>query len=163
MLSAFRNNKSDLVEFVKEVLDYFTGVGKPVENIRLDNAGENIAVANLCKLRNINVEHTPPATPKLNGVVEQGFATQWNMTKIMLQNAGLKENVKRNKKILVEAIQTALFLYEESPQKGKQKSPNKLFFNKKKDRVQVKHFMEWGRFGFIIRKRFSLKINLFVF
>ena len=38
------------------------------------------------------------------------------------------------------------------PQKGKQKSPNELFFNKKKDRVQVKHFMEWGRFGFITDK-----------
>jgi hypothetical protein len=32
------------------------------------------------------------------------------------------------------------------------KSPNELFFNKNKDRVQVKHFMEWGIFGFITDK-----------
>ena len=61
-----------------------------MENIRLDNAGENIDVAKLCKLRNINVEHTPPETPKLNGVVEQGFTTQWDMKNILLQNAGLR-------------------------------------------------------------------------
>jgi len=62
--------------------------------------------------------------------------------------------VKRNKIILVEAIKTASFLYEEGPRKGKELSINELFFGVKgRERVKSKHFIEWGRIGFVSNKR----------
>ena len=56
-----------------------------------------------------------------------------------MQNAGLKRNVEKNKKILVEAIITACFLNDEFPHKGKSLSVNEIFFGDKgKRRVKPK-------------------------
>ena len=71
-----------------------------------------------------------------------------------MQNAGLKDNVKRNIKILIEAIKTASFLNDECIQKGKSESINKISFGAKgRDRVKPQHFIEWGRVGFVANKR----------
>ena len=41
----------------------------------MDNSDENKEVEKICKHEvNINVEYTPLDTPKLNGIVERGFA-----------------------------------------------------------------------------------------
>ena len=47
--------------------------------IRLDNAGENKALEQLCarKKRNVDFEYTPRDSPQYNGKVEQKFATLW--------------------------------------------------------------------------------------
>jgi len=55
----------------------------------------------------------------------------WEGAKVLIQNAGLKPEVKGNKIILVEAIKTVSFLYEEGPRKGKELSINELFFCEK--------------------------------
>ena len=87
-------------------------------------------------------------------MVERGFAIRWETAKTLMQNAGLKPNVKKNKKIIVEAIKTACFLNEECPQKGKSLSVNEIFFGDKgKQRVKQKDFVEWGRIGFVANKR----------
>ena len=70
----------------------------PIQAIRMDNAGENLAVEKFCKDKNIRVEYTPPDTPKLNGVIERAFAIRWEKAKILLQAAGLKDKIKKNKK-----------------------------------------------------------------
>ena len=119
MISSYQYEKSKLVDMVAETFEYFSGRGQKVKHIRMDNAGENQAVEKLCKSKDITVEYTPPDTPKLNHMVERGFAIRWEGAKVLMQNAGLKPEVKSNKIILVEAIKTASFLYEEGPRKGK--------------------------------------------
>ena len=52
-------------------------------------------------------------------MVERDFTIGWEGAKVLIQNAGLKPEVKKNKIISVEAIKTASFLYEEGPRKGK--------------------------------------------
>ena len=158
MVSSFNYNKSELVDMIDETFKYFQGRSKKVKYLRMDNAGENQAVAKLCKEKDCQVEFTPPDTPKLNNMVERGFAVRWEIAKVLMQNASLKNKVKMNKKIVIEAIKTASFLNDECPQKGKEISVNELFFGSKgKDRVKAKDFVEWGRIGFVANKRTKTK------
>ena len=85
----------------------------------------------LCKSNGIVIEYIPPDTPKLNIMVECGFEIRWEIAKTLMQNAGLKDNVKRNIKILIETIKTASFLNNECIQKGKSESINKIFLVRK--------------------------------
>ena len=67
-----------------------------------------------------------------------------------MQNSWLKSKVTVNKKIIVEAIKTVIFLNDEWPQKGKTVRVNELFFGLKvKDRVKMHNFIEWGIIGFV--------------
>ena len=101
----------------------------------------------------INVEFTPPNNSKLNGKVEHAFAIQWEKAKILIQNANLQDRVKCNKKILMHAISTAIFLSEEAPQKHAGLSSNDLFYSvDRKLRVKPHYFIEWGRIGFVSNK-----------
>ena len=87
--------------------------GTPIEIIRTYNAGENLIIGKKCKEKlRFKVEFPPPDTPKLNGVVERDFAITWDKSKILMKNAGLKDNVKRNKLILIKVIATTSFLTE---------------------------------------------------
>ena len=54
--------------------------GQVVKFIRLDNAGENKALEQLCarKRRNFDFEYTPRDSPQYNGKVERKFATLWS-------------------------------------------------------------------------------------
>ena len=118
----------------------------------MDNAGENLAIEKFCKDNSINVEYTPPDTPKLNGIIERAFAIRWEKAKILLQDAGLKDKIKKNKKILTQAIKTACFLTEECPTKDSP-STNILFYrSKRKFKVKPKHFIEWDRVSFVPNK-----------
>ena len=73
--------------------------GTPILCLRMDNAGENQAVKKLCVSKlNIEVEMTPPDTPKLNGVMERAFAIRWEKAKVLMQNAGLRDCVKKTRK-----------------------------------------------------------------
>ena len=154
MISSFHFKKNNLVTMFKEVVNYFKGRNCPVKFVRMDNAGENLEVERYCKEVNIVVEYTPPDTPQLNHMVERGFAIRWELAKVLMQNANLKNQVKKNKVIIVEAIKTASFLYEEGPRSGSLSTINELFFGDAGvDKVKVKHFIEWGRFGFVCNKR----------
>ena len=64
-------------------------------------------------------------------MVERGFAIRWETTKTLIQNAVLQPNVKKNNKIIVEAIRNACFLNKECPQKGMRISVNEIFFGDK--------------------------------
>ena len=59
--------------FIDEDFKYFKGCKKDIKYLRMDNAGENRAIASLCKETDVKVEHIPPGTPKLNNIVECGF------------------------------------------------------------------------------------------
>ena len=61
-----------------------------------------------------------------------------------MQNAGLRNKVKQNKKILMKAIQTACFLTEECSINN-ESTPNDLFYGiNRKPKVRPKHFIQWG-------------------
>ena len=159
MLMNFGNKKSQLEFFVRQAYEFMKTRGTPIQIIRMDNAGENKVVETMCKQEfNIKVEFTPPDTPKLNGIVERGFAIRWEKAKILMQNAGLKDNVKRNKKILKKAITMASYLTEECAQKKSLLSSNELFYGSDaKIKVKYGHYVEWGRVGFVTNKRSHTK------
>ena len=81
MILEFRYTKSELVDFVEKAYNIMKTRGTLILAIRKDNAGEKI-VKTLCQEKlNIIVEHTPPNTPKLNGLVERAFAIRWERQK----------------------------------------------------------------------------------
>ena len=129
ILMNFGHNKSQIVIFFRQAHDFMKTCGTPIQTIKMDNSGENKEVEKICKNElNIGVEYTPPDTPKSNGVVERGFTISLEKAKILMQNAGLKDEVRRRKKIVIKAITMASYLVEECPQKGLALSPNDLFF-----------------------------------
>jgi len=77
--SMFVKYKSELARKVDALIDAIETRGKTVKYIRLDNAGENKALEQLCarKKRNIDFEYTPRDSPQYNGTVERKFATLW--------------------------------------------------------------------------------------
>ena len=79
-------------------------------------------------LNYINIEFTPPDTPKINSIMERGFAIWWGKAKILLQTSGLKDSAKRNQKILIHAIKTSCFLTEGYPLTSHDLSLNNLFY-----------------------------------
>ena len=101
MLSSFQFSKNDLVKLVDETFKYFKDRNKKVEFLQMDNAGENLAVERLCKENGTDVEYVTADTPKLNKMVERGFAIRWEIAKTLIQNATVKNKVKMNKVILV--------------------------------------------------------------
>ena len=98
-----------MVNLVEETFKRFEGRGKNVQYIRMDNAGENLAVERLCKSNVIGIEYIPSDTPKLNNMVERGFAIRWEISKTLMQNAGLKDNVKRNLKFSLRLSKQQVF------------------------------------------------------
>ena len=71
-----------------------------------------------------------------------------------MQNAGLRNAVKKNNNILIKAVAIATFLTEEYPHKRTQEWFNDLFYGlKKKNKFKPEHFIEWGRVGFLANKR----------
>ena len=127
MLNLYQYTKDNLVKMVDETFKYFKGQNKKVEYLRMDNAGENIAVERLCKENGTEVEYVPADTPKLNNTVERGFVIRWEITKVLIQNASLRDPVKQNRKIIVEAIETASYLNDKCIQRGKEKTVNQIF------------------------------------
>ena len=88
MINSFHSHKDALIKFVSEAHVFMTTRKTPIQAIRMDNVGENLAIENFCKINNINVEYTPPDTPKLNCIIERAFAIRWKKAKILLQAAG---------------------------------------------------------------------------
>ena len=64
--SMFVKYKSKLARKVDALIDAIETRGKTVKYIRLDNAGENKALEQLCarKKRNIDFEYTPRDSPQ---------------------------------------------------------------------------------------------------
>ena len=98
MINSFHPHKDALIDFVSKAQVFMSARKTPIQAIRMDNAGENLAIENFCRSNNINVEYTPPDTPKLNGIIERAFAIRWEKAKILPQAAGLKDKIKKIKK-----------------------------------------------------------------
>ena len=160
MLFGFGSEKSEIIRMFEDVYQVCNGKNLPIQNVTMDNGGENLAVATFCRHNNIRFKFTPPDTPKLNGVIERGFAIRLEKAKVLMKNANLNATSQSNKIILMEAIKTAAFLYDECPQKNKIKSPNELWYGSDyKQRVKPQHYIQFGRIGFVTNKRTYVKKN----
>ena len=153
-INAFCYTKTKIIDFVKESYAYMNTRKTPIMNLRMDNTGENLLVTKHCKTYfNINVEYTPPDTPKLNRKIERSFAIRWEKAKILMQNASLQDKFKQNQKILPRAIATAIFLTEVTPKKSRGLSSDDLFYgSNSKLYVKPEHYIQWGRVGFVANK-----------
>ena len=71
----FQKTKNQLEKNIKGLIEELKLKGFDVKFIRMDNGGENKALIELCRMKGIVAEVTPPHTPQHNGVVERKFAT----------------------------------------------------------------------------------------
>jgi len=160
MLFGFGSEKSDIIHMFEDAYQVCNGKNLPIQNVTMDNGGENLAVATFCRHNNIRFKFTPPDTPKLNGVIERGLAIRLEKAKVLMKNANLNITTQSNKIILMEAIKTAAFLYDECPQMNKSQSPNELWYGSDyKQRVKPQHYVQFGRIGFVTNKRTYIKKN----
>jgi len=93
-------------------------------------------------------------------VIERGFAIRLEKAKVLMKNANLNVASQSNKIILMEAIKTAAFLYDECPKKNKLQSPNELWYGLDyKQRVKPQQYIQFGRIGLVTNKRTYVKKN----
>ncbi len=79
---------------------------------------------------------------------------------MLMKYAKLNATSQSNKIILMEAIKTAAFLYDECPQSNKIKLPNELWYGSDyKQRVKPQHYIQFGRIGFVRNKHTYVKKN----
>ena len=160
MLFRFGNEKSELINFVRDSCEVCKGRNLEIQHINMDNTGENLEVEEFCRHVNISSKFTPPDTPKLNGQIERSFAVRLEKSMVLMINAGLNKIARTNKTILIEAIKTAAFLYDECPQANETESHNiKWYMNDYKVRVKHEHYVQFGRIGFVANKRTYVKKN----
>jgi len=160
MLFGFGTKKSELINFVRESWDVCKGRNLPIKHINMDNAGENLAVEDFCRKNNVDYKFTPPDTPKLNGQIERQFAIRLQKAMVLMVNAGLNKVARSNRTILMEAIKTASFLYDECPQANDESCPNEKWYSEEyKVRVKPEHYVQFGRIGFVANKRTHVKKN----
>ncbi|KAG7357827.1 reverse transcriptase RNA-dependent DNA polymerase [Nitzschia inconspicua] len=106
-ISRFGKQKSDLPKIGVTILLELKTKGITVKSIRCDNAGENKAFEQQCKLEGllVNFEYTAPGTPQQNGVAERKFATLFGKVRAMNTAAGLQGDIRS--KLWAEAANCA--------------------------------------------------------
>jgi len=160
MLIGFGSKKSNIIHMFEDAYHVRKCKNLSIKNLTMDNAGENQAIETFCRHNNIRFKFTPPDTPKLNGVIERGFAIRLEKAKVLMKNANLNMITQSNKTTLMEATKTAAFLYDECPQKGKFRSPNEVWYGSDyKQRVKPEHYVQLGRVGFVTNKSDYVKKN----
>ena len=154
MLMSFGITKDGLFAMLEECIVHMDVLGHPIKTIRMDNAAENKsrALKRLCDENGINIEFTPPDTPKLNGVVERGFAIRWEIAKTLMQAARLNNDAKHIREILEGAIRTAGMMHDRTYSFQMKCSPNDRFYkySGNKEPIKEKHIVPWGSVGMVL-------------
>jgi len=79
---------------------------------------------------------------------------------VLMVNAGLNKVARSIRTILMEAIKTASFLYDECPQANDESCPNEKWYSEEyKVRAKPEHYVQFGRIGFVANKRTHVKKN----
>ena len=113
-LSDFYAKKSDMVEPTCEKIHKWISQGNKLTNLRMDNAGENTALAKgmLSKdwpaLAKIKVEFTARDTPQQNSIAERGLASMTDRGRAMIIAANVPYKIRF--KIWRWAMKTATLL-----------------------------------------------------
>jgi hypothetical protein len=164
MLMSFGTTKDGLYSMLEECIVHMDVLGHPIKTIRMDNAAENTsrALKRLCDENGIKIELTPPDTPKLNGVVERGFAIRWEIAKTLMQAARLQNDAKHIRDILEGAIRTAGMMHDRTYSFHMKCSPNDRFYKYSGNResVKEKHIVPWGSVGMVLTTNKPSKFNL---
>ena len=164
MLMSFGTTKDGLHSMLEECIVHMDVLGHPIKTIRMDNAAENTsrALKRLCDENSIKIEYTPPDTPKLNGVVERGFAVRWEIAKTLMQAARLHNDAKHIREILEGAIRTAGMMHDRTYSFKMQCSPNDRFYkySGNKECIKEKHIVPWGSVGMVLTTNKPSKFNL---
>jgi hypothetical protein len=107
--SFFRKQKSDSGGSLSGFLEQLEGLKYQTKLLRCDDAGENTKqLADVCKKRGINIEHTAPHTPQLNGVVECAFVILRQRAMAMMFSAKFTDEYQG--RLWAEAVNTATVL-----------------------------------------------------
>ncbi len=117
--------------------------------LRCDNAGENIALLEVCDIYNVTPEMTSPHTPQENGVVERGFAIVRNRAIAMMNDLDLDKDIKG--KLWAEALNTSTYLVNITAC-----NPNKLESSHRKllgeKAITLKHLKTFGCIGYVTNR-----------
>lgn len=143
--SMFIKAKSDLTSVVVPLLKELQSVGKAVNHIRMDNAGENKKLAAETKQMGVNIEFVAPNTPQQNGVVERAIATVVSRSRSMMASAGLPLELKE--KLWAECFNTATMLSNMTVGDDN-KCAYQRFFGDDKEPKWFRHLKPFGLIGY---------------
>ncbi|MEM7375749.1 MAG: hypothetical protein AAF587_44560, partial [Bacteroidota bacterium] len=145
--SRFLTKKSNLPDEMFRFLMKLKGENYNVKYIRLDNAGENLALQRLVDKKGLGItfEYTAPHTPEQNGIVERAFATLYNRGRAMMSAAGFTEELKN--KLWAECFNLATMLDAISSNNG-ETIPYELFYQGKNPRYK-KYLHPFGELAFL--------------
>ena len=148
--SRFLTKKDELAEKVMPLVRRLNATGRTVRYVRMDNAGENLALADELREIGVTVEFVAPNTPQQNGVVERAFATCTARGRAMMLNAGLSESLKG--KLWAECFSTATTLSNLVPFKNDNEDeevpPFRRFYGKEEEPKWLRHMRTFGELGF---------------
>ena len=94
--SFFVSTKDQLSNKVLPLIRSLIRKGVKIENVRMDNAGENLIFSDKLseEFPEIKVEFTPRDTPQHNGMVERAFATLYGCTRAMMHDASIPADMQ---------------------------------------------------------------------
>lgn len=106
--SAFMKRKKDLQDRMRTFLCKMPKRGSQVRRTRLDNAGENVKLRDMCKddpeLAGNEFEFTPRDSPQHNGRAECKIAVTTARARLTLNAAGFGKKSKMRKKLCAETV-----------------------------------------------------------
>jgi hypothetical protein len=130
--SHFIKRKSDLPGVVYQWIMRAKNDKINIENIRCDNAGENLALKKFIDdrphLHKINFEFTAPYTPEQNGTIERKFATLFGKTRAMLNSCSLPQSLREQ--LWAHCGHMATLLDKILVDKPDEKSPYEKWYDK---------------------------------
>ena len=141
--SIFLKKKNDQIEVIIDWLKELKNKYKiEVQQIRMDNAGENEMLARCCDQNEMGIkfEYTARGTQEQNGVVERPFVALIGRGRAMMNHAGF--TVKKKQKMWCEAAQTATMLDNVLVQEKGGKLPHTKFYGE--DPKYAKYLRTFG-------------------
>ena len=146
--SYFLKTKDELAEkVVNFIKDLMMRNKIKIECIRLDNAGENKSLNNLCLKEGLGIkfEWTAPGTPQQNGKVERKFATLFGYARAMLNEAEVPLGTRKG--LWAEAASTATHIHNICIRKNTSQTPYELVFDEY-PRI-IKDLKRFGEVGIV--------------
>ena len=153
--SRFLKHKSELNDAVLPLIKQLLAKKLTVKKVRMDNAGENLVLAESLKPLGIDVEFTAPDTPQQNGVVERAFAVNAARGRAMMAAAGMSE--KARGQFWAECFNTATVISNIVPFQRKdeteQLTPFERFYGKGKRPKWVEYMHVFGQIGYMADRK----------
>ena len=144
--SFFLKKKNDQIKVIIDWLKELKNKYKiKVQQIRMDNAGENKMLARCCDRNEMGIkfEYTAPGMLQQNRVVERAFVTLIGRGRAMMNHA--RFTVKKRQEMWCEAAQAATMLDNVLVQEKGGKPPHTKFYGE--DPKYAKYLRTFGEIG----------------